>query len=354
MSKTNIKILTIILSIIMMFALCMCNDSDAVSNKNVPASSSVTKLKDMKGHDVVINEKVHRIIPTYRPALYFILALGGIEDLASSINVKVKPLGQGQLFSNFYPEIEKLPRIKAGAGNLNIEEIASLKPDLVVLYPKNSEQVRKQLIQLDIPVLIIDPENREKIIKTINILGKAMGVEDRAAALVKTYENTLGEIKTKVEKQHNNNTVPKVYYVDMELTKTISGQMFQSQMINDAGGYNVSSDMKGWKQNVSIEQIVKWNPETIIIASYSKIKPDDILENPVLQSVSAIKHKRVYKMPSNIDPWDFPSPNAFLGTYWIAHKLYPELITEEDLKNKTNDFYKEFYGKTFKDAGGEF
>ena len=72
--------------------------------------------------------------------------------------------------------------------------------------------------------------------------------------------------------------------------------------------------------------------------------------------MKAIKNKKVFMIPAKMDSWDMPGPAFVLGTYYMMHCMYPELVSTETMQQKTDEFYELFYGKTFtgEDIGYEF
>jgi iron complex transport system substrate-binding protein len=108
---------------------------------------------------------------------------------------------------------------------------------------------------------------------------------------------------------------------------------------------SVSGQLTGGKIDVSPEQVLVWNPDVIILTSYTQDTVSDVLANPKLQNVAAVRNHRVYVMPKYVVSWDMPVPESFLGTMWLAHKLYPDQV-RFDMPAEITRFYKQFYGFT--------
>ena len=72
-----------------------------------------------------------------------------------------------------------------------------------------------------------------------------------------------------------------------------------------------------------------------------------MLANPKLQNVTAVLNHRVYVMPKYIVSWDMPVPESFLGTMWLAQKLYlGQVRFEFDMSTEIAQFYQQFYKYT--------
>lgn len=344
----------IILLFTMLF-FCFCNqDRDIEINDD--EGFEAFNITDMIGRELLIEKKINRIIASYRPALHYILALKVYDKLVTAIDITGRPAKNDILATKIYPDIEKLPKIQGGSKKLNIEEIVSNSPDLLILYPNNPNKIIEKLSEFDIKSIVIDPENGEKIRKTVLLIGKVLDAEAQAKLLIDYFDKVVNDISTKIEQFLEKDKIikPKVYYIDTNLLSTISGDMYQSQMIKDAYGISVTSELKGWKQNISYEELIKWNPDIIILSSYTKLTINDILMKQQIKEISAIKNNKIYKMPSNLDPWDFPVPNSIAGTYWLAHKFYPNIINKNDMMEFVNKFYKDIYGKSYEELEGKF
>jgi len=101
--------------------------------------------------------------------------------------------------------------------------------------------------------------------------------------------------------------------------------------------------------NVSLEQVIKWNPDYIILAPYCSDTVESVLQNPALQSVTAVKNKNVYMMPQFIGSYDLPEPEVVLGIMWLSNKLYPDKVNF-DLRNEAKEFYQKVFDYTLTDA----
>jgi len=68
--------------------------------------------------------------------------------------------------------------------------------------------------------------------------------------------------------------------------------------------------------------------------------------------VAAISTRQVFRCPSSLSPWDFPSPLSVLASLWLAKRVYPDYFVDIDLLNKTNEFHRVLFGKTMDEMGG--
>jgi iron complex transport system substrate-binding protein len=115
-------------------------------------------------------------------------------------------------------------------------------------------------------------------------------------------------------------------------------------IMDRAGGRNVAEQINGYQQ-VSMEEILQWNPEVIFVQDrYQAIIPE-IKNDPTWQAVDAVKNDRVYLCPEYVKPWGHPCPESLaLGEIWMAKRLYPDKLADVDLQKLVNDYYLKFYG----------
>ena len=224
---------------------------------------------------------------------------------------------------------------------LDLEAVAALEPDLVVM-PKKLMDYAAPLEELGIPVLVVNPESHEALTGMLELLGQACGVEDRAQALTDYYEEQLARVAQLVDGLER----PTVYMGGNSSYLTAApGDMYQSSLIETAGGVNAAADLTGgyWTE-VSYESILAMAPQVILIPAGADYTAQDILGDPQLAAVPAVQSGAVYEMPSGIEEWDSPIPSGILGTLWMTSVLHGDAYPFDTFTADVQDFYKTFYG----------
>ena len=95
------------------------------------------------------------------------------------------------------------------------------------------------------------------------------------------------------------------------------------------GGMNPAATIPQTSLDVSMEQIVAWNPDVIFIWGYAGYTAESILGNPQWRSVTAVKQGKVYKAPL----WSTWSPRVAPIVLWMAMKTYPESFSDVDAES---------------------
>lgn len=287
-----------------------------------------------------------RIVTTYLPATDLVLALQGKDSLVAADDKSV----ESELLKNLNPKHE-IKAIGSKKNGVNIEEIIGLEPDLVVLYPtKEGDDTEKTLTEQGIKVISISPETIESLQADILQVAIAMNKEDLGLDLNAYMDEKINMVKDRVSDIEEKKTV---YLAGSRgVFSTHSGDFYQHELIDIAGGDDLSKDLLGGWNEISAEQVITWNPDVIVTVNYSPDNKDSILDNPAISSINAIKDKEVYTIPSNIESWDMPKPSSILGIIWMGKTLYPEKFNDIDLKEEADNLYSKYYGKSFRDLGG--
>ncbi len=109
--------------------------------------------------------------------------------------------------------------------------------------------------------------------------------------------------------------------------------------IRRAGGRDVAAEIKGTLQPITAEQIMRWNPDIIIVGGQDERPKDD-----PAAATPALKGYRVVRNPSGAYQWDRHGPEFALQLLWAAKLLHPNRFRDLDLARETAGFYRRLYG----------
>ncbi|PHV71393.1 iron ABC transporter substrate-binding protein [Sporanaerobium hydrogeniformans] len=345
------KIVSLLLSLVIIgTSLVGCANNNTSTDEsqasapieNVQASSkpeqneATVTVVDQLGRTVEFPREINRIVSSYYISSSLLIALGA-EDKVVGLEMKADTR---EIYKKAAPEFLELPGVGTSK-SISVEETLALKPDLVIL-PYRLEEFVEQFEALNIPIIVVEPESMDQFLECITLIGKAIGEEERAGALLSYYEEKIGEIRQLTEGLEER---PRVYMSGgSSAFTTCTANMYQNDLIHLAGGQNVSEELTdGYWANVSAEQILAWDPEFIFNVNYASYDKSELTGDAQLTSVSAIKEERVYTFPSVLEAWDYPTPSSILGILWLTQKLHPELYSVEAYTKDAQDFYKTFY-----------
>lgn len=195
------------------------------------------------------------LVPSVTEIIY---ALGGENTLLGIVD----PEG--------YPEGTDKP-IVGRFSSPNFERICALSPDIVFIENGEQERFQRPLKSLGIEVVTVAPKNIEEIFGAIIEVGKIIGREDKALTLVDSLKNELAKTRKLVEGVKERKTV----FFELSETPliTVGKGSFINELIKEAGGINITSDIESPYPVVSQELVVNRNPEVIIMAHENGTNP---------------------------------------------------------------------------------
>lgn len=308
-----------------------------VQNRTITLTlpKQMEQVTDMMGHTVTVPRRVVRIATISATATQLVFAVGAQDQLVvASFGSAVK----GKAMGAIYPRLTQVP--EAGNQNAaNIETLLAARPDIVLT---EEGPALDQMKAVGLPAYAFSAEQPGQLTDAIRKMGVLTGYTAEAAASLDLLATKMKEIADEVGDVEPARRL-RVYVAGTGIFKTFAGDFFQTFMVRNAGGVSVSEQLTGGKVDVSPEQVLVWNPDVIILTSYTRDTVSDVLANPKLQNVVAVRDHRVYVMPRYVVSWDMPVPESFLGTMWLAHKLYPDQV-RFDMSAEIVEFYRQFYG----------
>lgn len=299
-------------------------------------------LTDQAGNQVEIELPVRRVISAYGPVTSIVYSVDAEDRFVSASYLGARdPLG-ASVMEKMDP---RFPGIKGddsfSQSEFNVEEAASLNPDLILANARSSWIDAAS--QLDIPVFLFNPETPELLKEAVLLTGQIFGPHStaQAQAWVKYFEAVIEQIGSQVSDIPEEGRLD-VLFTGTEPLRVVSGDMFQSYIIDAVGGISVTSELEGYWNNVNLEQVVLWEPEVIIVPPYGGASVDAITESQEWQILDAVQNGRVFRMPKLVAPWDTPAPDAVLGIIWMGQRLYPERV-DLNCAVEAEYFYQTFY-----------
>ena len=175
-------------------------------------------------------------------------------------------------------------------------------------------------------------------------LGDLIGRREQGEALARNAEDTVKAVTQRISGVPPERR-PRVYYargprgLETGLGGSINVETIELLAQNVAGG------TRGGLANVSIEQVLLWNPDVIITIDQDFAAT--VLSDPTWAPVAAVRARRVHLSPKLPFGWvDFPpTVNRLIGLWWLGKILYPDLFPE-DLRTLTREFYARYYHVT--------
>ena len=230
-------------------------------------------------------------------------------------------------YSDYPADAQAVTDIGGGFGDLNIETIVSLKPDLVLASSLSTEAQIETLEKLGIPVFALsNPTNFEGVYDNLRITAKLSGHEAEAEALIGELETRVAAVQKKLASPQDR---PLVFYEldgsEPDAPWTAGGGTFISTLIAMAGGQNLGDKLAGEWIQISAEELITQNPDIIILGDYTwgGVTPDQVAVRAGWDSIAAVINEKVYTFDDNLV--SRPGPRLVDGLESMARLLHPEL-----------------------------
>jgi iron complex transport system substrate-binding protein len=303
------------------------------------ASITVT---DFTGQELFFDRPPERVVCLIESAL------SGLYMLQVQSKVVAVPgdVYKGKTFQYYSQLDEKIKeRSLPAPGNwdfINIEQIVALRPDLVMIWASQTEAI-DNLQQFGIPVYSVMLHDFEDVFKELRDFGKIFGCTARTDSLVSFTRTNLEKTKA----AHKTSDPMSVYFMWAQGINETSGRNSTvEELLNYAGVRNVC-DLDQEHVTVSMEKLIEWNPGMIVMWYNEKLDPEDILKNPVLQGLDAIRNRMVYELPE-VFTCDFWTLKMQYPAKVIAAWAYPQQYMVFDRDAELEDLFGILYGKEIK------
>ena len=250
----------------------------------------------------------------------------------------------------------EIPKVSSSFGSdINIEKIVCEKPDVVIVFAKDVASSNAFQEKTGIPVVrFIAPGEGgtkytffEKMYSQFECIGTLLDREEEAEELRAFVEEKLDNVR-EVTSEIPDAEKPKVYIVSRSSTFATTLPNFDP--IDVAGGINVADDVGTMGRDLSLkvlkEQVIKWNPDIILLERRSLTRPalvtiESVLLDPELQTVNAVKNESVYY---SISPHSYgkPADRIIANTLYLAKLFYPDKFEDLDLEKEGNEIFEAF------------
>jgi iron complex transport system substrate-binding protein len=228
-------------------------------------------------------------------------------------------------FSDYPAEAKSLPSIGGSMGQYSYEQVAALKPDLVLASEINTPEQVKALEDLGLTVYYLsNPKSLEDLYANLATVAQLTGHDGEAKALI---ESLMTRVATVDKKLAMVTEKPVVFYEidasDPNKPYTTGPGTFIDLLIARAGGQNLPGLTDAYPQ-VSLEQIVLANPAVILLgdALYGTT-PESVAARPGWSGIAAVKDSRVLPFDDNLV--SRPGPRLVDGLEALAQAIHPEL-----------------------------
>jgi iron complex transport system substrate-binding protein len=264
--------------IVAALALLACSPRDASVVRDSVGGGRVAAavIRDDFGDTLVFARAPQRIV-SLNPAtteLFFALGAGGRlvgrtrYDLYPAAALAVPDLGNGM--------------------RPNLEVVLGARPDLVVLYASNENRdAATRLRAAGVPTLTLRIDSIAQFRRAVVTLGRVLGDTMAARTLVDSVDRTLARVRAATQGAVRPATFWKAW--DSPVI-AIGGGSFLTELVDIAGGRNIYGDDPRPSLDVTIEDVVRRDPDIVLAGPESAAR---MRAAPAWRALRAVREGRV-------------------------------------------------------------
>ena len=168
-------------------------------------------------------------------------------------------------------------------GQLDMERLLSLKPDLLLLWPGSvGAGQRDQLKRLNIPTFIAEPHTLTQLAAQIEAIAEQLGRPERGAKRAAELRAQLEGLRQRYQRDVR---LRVFYQVWDKPLYTVGGGQIISDALEVCGARNVFADLNLPAPQVSIEAVLQRDPEVILASDQPQLDAWN-----AWPQVTAVKH----------------------------------------------------------------
>lgn len=283
--------------------------TSAPASATAVATAYPRTVTDFQGRATTIPKRPERIVSVGASNTEFLFALGAGERVVGVDD-----------FSDFPADAKK--KEKVGGVKVNIEKVVGLRPDLVVVV-KLSDGTIEKLAGSGLAVMVVDPQGLVDVYRTAVLLGTAVGADGQKLA------SDLEKRVDAVRERTRGATKPRVFHEvdasDPSKPFTVGPGSYLSELIDVAGGTNVAARAASAYPQLSLEEVVRADPEVIVLADADYgVTPEQVAARPGWSQLSAVKNKKVFPIADSLV--SRPGPRVAEAAEAYAKLLHPQLF----------------------------
>lgn len=283
----------------------------------VPPTEEPIQLTDGLGRTVELAGPASRIVTIVPSNTEILFAIGAGEQVVGRDD-----------FSDYPPEALEVTSIGSTFGELNVEAIVGLDPDLVLVGDITPPEHIQALEAVGLTVFAVpNPQDFEDLFDSIRTVGQLTGRQSEAQALVDDLRIRYDQVLETVEGAELVSVFYELDGSDPTAPWTAGSATFQQLLFDLVAADNVASDIQGYAQ-LSLEEIVVRDPEVIIFGAgpFVPTTVESLSERPGWTDLQAVANGQVYGVDTDL--LDLPGPRLVEGLEQLARILHPDLFGE--------------------------
>lgn len=304
-------------------------------------------IKGQDNQEITLKSSAKKVLLFPFPFASMYISMDNGTQNISGVHGSANKSLKDSFMINAYPQIDKLNTELAQQGFIpNIEQVISLKPDVIFQWADQGEHLIKPLRNVGLNVIGVKYGTQEYLEEWIELMGKTTANHIKANEILKWHK----DIKEKLSKLSSSKTTkPKILSLQFSKDRfRVAGNgSYDNFIIELIGAENPAKNDIQRFADISKEQLLKYNPDVIILGNFDEQTPDELMSLEIFKNMNAVKTKQVYKLPTGGYRWGVPHIEIPLTWTWLYKLVYEDksINLVKDMKKA----YKMLYSYEIKD-----
>ncbi|QBF28693.1 cobalamin-binding protein [Pseudomonas tructae] len=197
-----------------------------------------------------------------------------VVSLAPSITEIILDLQAGDLLVGMAEWQERPAQVAdvplvGGYGQLDMERLLSVRPDLVLYWPGSVPAAqRDQLERLGIPLYSVDVHKLDDLVTQVEEIGLRIGRQEQAGQLAAALRKHLAALRQQYRRER---PLTVFYQVWDKPLYTVGGTQIISDALSVCGARNVFADLTQPAPQINLETVLARNPAVIFAADQPQL-----------------------------------------------------------------------------------
>ena len=338
-SKLPVKALALLIAVGLLMAACAPQTTASPASTEPPTSPTTVPYTPTPAPDsptavpstptnapITLTDGMTRTVTLAAPARRIVSLTPNVTEILFAIGAGAQVVGRDE-FSDYPAEVKSLPSVGGSMGKLNEETILNLKPDLVLASPIITNEQVQGLEKLGLTVFMLpNPTILADMYQDLETVARLTGRQAEAAKLIDSLKTRVAAVDSKIASAKAR---PLVYYeldaTDPSAPYTAGPGSFVDQLIQEAGGQNVGSILKGQWAQISVEQLLVKNPDIIVLGDFAYgVTIVQLKQRAGWSTLKAVKDGKIVTFDDNMV--SRPGPRLVDGLETMAKLFHPELF----------------------------
>lgn len=280
----------------------------------VSAVAGEIQVEDALGRKLVLPQPATRVVSLAPHLTEVVFAAGAGEQLVGAV-----------AYSDYPEAAQAVPRV-GSYDNVSVESLVALNPDLVLAwYSGNGPEVIKRAEALGLTVYVFESKTMESVAESLRVVGTLTGNEATAQAAADAFLKQLAHLRDTYSTRQE---ISMYYQIWDEPLMTLNGEHLISDVVKLCGGRNVFADSPVLVARISVESVIRADPQVIIASGMGEARPEWLDDWRKWTSMTAVKNKQLYFVPPD-----------------VLQRHTPRIIEGATLMCEKLQLAREFYGK---------